>query len=148
MGEDEIVARLKLVEMLVRTDPKPLDDGAGNDGPQTVRKTLSSSDGEAHGHGAFRQVYLEAQPGVGAYEIADERAQFDERMADALYKRFLHLVRDDFSWLGTALAAAAKFPKAPRIRNADRILNEALDWLVEKAGPTVYSAGMGLLRLS
>jgi hypothetical protein len=138
VGEDEIVERIKLVEMLVRTDPRPLDDGA-YDGPQAVRKTLSSSDGEAHSHGTFRQVYLEAQPGVGPYEIEEDRAQYDERMADALYKRFLHLVRDDFSWLGTALEAAAKFPKAPRIRNADRIMNEALDWLVEKAGPTVYS---------
>ncbi len=76
------------------------------------------------------------------YEIVDKVAQYDRRLSKALYKRFLHLVRDDVSWLRTAVEATGKYSKPqPRMRNAEWLINEALDWLVEKAGPTIRTQG-------
>jgi hypothetical protein len=45
--------------------------------------------------------------------------------------------------LGNAVEALAKYPQAQRLHNADRLINEALGWLVEKAGPTISSQGTG-----
>jgi hypothetical protein len=142
---DEIVARLRLVESLVRSEPFfPVDDLKTLSGPRmtsvsTIRATAPRTD-EAPGRGVYKQAPF-ARPGQDPDEPVDAPAEYDQRCEAKLYRSFLHLVRDDFSWLGSAVAALARFPQAlPLLRNADRIVHEARDWLAEKAGPATASA--------